>query len=317
MFDWIVQHHTAAGSTFADGWTWFAEDLEVASGGQLNAPLHSGGAIVPAMVELDGIHEGVLDLASSCTMYWRDRFGPATNLFTYQIAGLRPVEQFFWMQLEGMDLLQEMAAGYNVTFIGGFVTVPEIFISTKLPLTGPEDIDGLKLRTAGDDGTIFQQMGAAVTTLSTEETYEATMRGVIDGFQLGSPGYDYSVATYEVIDYVYLGSVRQPCEWQPIMVNTDSWNALPDSLKKMLTEMGKAAGMNYYRYMTQRDLETVPLFREKGTTVTFIPDSIGDEMQTRGAALYEDYEADDPFFRKVWNSIQNFRDTYRDAWQGM
>ncbi|MEE9399475.1 MAG: hypothetical protein V3V23_04325, partial [Dehalococcoidales bacterium] len=63
--------------------------------------------------------------------------------------------------------------------------------------------------------------------------------------------------------------------------------------------------------------EVVPLFREKGVTVTFIPESIGDEMQTRGKALYETYAAEDPFFDKVWTSIQNFRDVYRDAWEGM
>jgi TRAP-type mannitol/chloroaromatic compound transport system substrate-binding protein len=269
------------------------------------------------MVELDGIHEGVLDFASTCTMYWKDRFGPATNLFTYQINGLTPAEQMMWMDLEGMALLQEMTSDYDVTFVGGFVTVPEIFINTVDELTGPESINGLKLRTAGDDGTIFTEMGAAVVTLSSEETYESTMRGVLDGFQLSSPGYDYSIATYEVINYVYLGSLRQPCEWQPIMVSNDSWNALPDSLKKMIIEMGKAAGWNYYQFMTQRDLATIPLFREKGVTVTFIPDSISDEMATRGAALYDKYAAEDPFFLKVWTSIQNFRDAYRDGWQRM
>jgi TRAP-type mannitol/chloroaromatic compound transport system substrate-binding protein len=182
-YKWIVQQHAGAGSTFQDGVSWFVRDLKAASDGALDlGTLHSGGEIVPSMVELDGIHEGVLDMATTCTMYWRDRFGAATNLFTYQIAGLRPVEQFFWMQLEGLDYLAEMTADYNVVFPGGFITVPEIFINTKEPLNGPEDISGLKLRTAGDDGTIFQQMGAAVTTLSTEETYESAMRGVIDGF---------------------------------------------------------------------------------------------------------------------------------------
>ncbi len=36
-------------------------------------PPHAGGEIVPSMVELDGIHEGVLDFATTCTMYWMDR----------------------------------------------------------------------------------------------------------------------------------------------------------------------------------------------------------------------------------------------------
>ncbi len=283
----------------------------------LDIDLHSGGEVIPSMQELDGIDSGLLDVASTCTMYWRDRFGPAANLFTYQIGGLTPTEQYMWMDLEGLDFLSRMLADYNVVVPAGHVTVPELFISTKEPLTSPADIDGLKFRTAGDDGTIFNQMGASVVTLNTNETYEAAMRGVIDGFQLSSPGYDYSVATYEVINYAYIGPARQPCEWQPQMYNKESWNALPDGMKVMLTEMGKAAGINYYLFMTQRDLVTIPLFREKGVTVTFIPDSINEDMVTRGAALYETYAAEDPFFAEVWLSIQTFRDAYRDGWSRM
>ncbi len=295
----------------------YQSNLEIASGGRLDLAPHSGGEIVPSMVELDGIHEGVLDFATTCTMYWMDRFGPATNLFTYQIGGLSPTEQFFWMEIEGRALLSEMTSDYNVVFPTGFQTVPEMFISTKEPLTGPEDIKGLKLRTAGDDGKIFTDMGASVVTLSTEETYESLMRGVLDGYQLSSPGYDLSVAMYEVVDYFYLGSVRQPQEWQPQMWNTDTWNSLPDDLKKMITEMGKAAGMNYYLFMTQQDLAAIPIYREKGANIGFIPDSIGQEMLDRGNELYAERAAADPFFDKVWESIKAFRAAYRDGWQRM
>ena len=295
----------------------YQANLEIASGGRLDMAPHAGGEIVPSMVELDGIHEGVLDFATTCTMYWMDRFGPACNLFTYQIGGLSPTEQFFWMKLEGMDLLAEMCSDYNVVFTGGFQTVPEMFISTKEALNGPADIKGLKLRTAGDDGKIFTDMGASVVTLSSEETYESLMRGVLDGYQLSSPGYDLSMAMYEVCDYFYLGSVRQPQEWQPQMWNTDTWNSLPDDLKKMIVQMGKAAAMDYYLFMTQRDLEAIPVFREKGANVLFIPDSIGQEMLDRGNELYAERAAEDPFFKKVWESIKAFRTAYRDGWQRM
>jgi len=270
------------------------------------------------MQELDGIDSGLIDIASTCTMYWRDRFGPAANLFTYQIAGLSPTEQAMWSNLEGIDLLQDMCSDYNVYFNkAGHYTVPEMFISCNKELKTPADIKGLKLRTAGDDGTIFNEMGASVVTLGTTETYEAMQRGVIDGYQLSSPGFDYSVAMYEVCDYFYLGSVRQPCEWQPQMINQDSWNELPDSLKKMVEEMGKAAGFNYYQFMTQMDLACVPLYREKGTTITFIPQSIADEMVERAEVLYQKYSDEDPTFKKVYSSIQAFKAAYRDAWQRM
>jgi TRAP-type mannitol/chloroaromatic compound transport system substrate-binding protein len=206
----------SAGATFhTEGVVSYSNNLDRASGGRLDIDHHAGGEVAPIMQELDGIDTGLIDLASSCTMYWMDRFGPATNLFTYQIGGLSPTEQYMWMQVEGLDLLNEMVEDYNVEVIGGWITVPEIFINTNRELNGPEDIQGLKLRTAGDDGTIFNEMGASVVTLGTTETYEAAQRGVIDGFQLSSPGFDYSIASYEVIDYVYLGAVRQPSNGSP------------------------------------------------------------------------------------------------------
>jgi TRAP-type mannitol/chloroaromatic compound transport system substrate-binding protein len=280
-------------------------------------PAHAGGEIVPSMVELDGIHEGVLDFATTCTMYWMDRFGPACNLFTYQIAGLTPVEQFFWMQNEGLALLEEMTADYDVHWGPGFQTVPEAFLGSKKPITSPADIKGLKIRTAGDDGKIFTDMGASVVTLSTEETYESLMRGVLDAYQLSSPGYDYSIAMYEVVDHLYVGSARQPQEWQPQMWNLDTWNEFPDDLKKMITEMGTAAAINYYRFMVNFDLETTPLWAEKGVPLEFIPKSVSDEVVRRAEILYAERAAADPFFDKVYTSIQNFKTAVRGTWERM
>ncbi len=280
-------------------------------------PAHTGGEIVPSMVELDGVNEGVLDFATTCTMYWMDRFGPACNLFTYQIAGLSPTEQFFWMQNEGLDLLREMTADYNVVWGPGFQTVPEAFLGSKKPLSGPADIKGLKIRTAGDDGKIFTDMGASVVTLSTEETYESLMRGVLDAYQLSSPGYDYSIAMYEVVDHLYVGSARQPQEWQPQMWNADTWNEFPDDLKKMCYEMGAAAAMNYYRFMVNTDLASVPMWAEKGVPLEFIPQSISDEVVRRADLLYSERAAADPFFDKVYTSIQNFKTVVRGTWQRM
>ncbi|MBM4448762.1 MAG: hypothetical protein FJ015_05950 [Chloroflexi bacterium] len=190
-------------------------------------------------------------------------------------------------------------------------------MSGNKELKTPADIKGMKLRTAGDDGKIFSDMGASVVTLSTEETYESLMRGVIDGYQLSSPGYDYSVKMYEVADYMYLGPVRQPQEWQPQMWNMDTWNSFPDDIKKMIVEMGFAAGIEYYNFMVNRDLEAIPLLKAKGVKVDFIPQSIADEMVSRAEKLYAERSAADPTFKKIYTSIQNFKALVRGTWQRM
>jgi len=210
-----------------------------------------------------------------------------------------------------------MTKDYNVYQGPGFETVPEMFISSNKPLKSPADIKGLKLRTAGDDGKIFTEMGASVVTLSTEETYESMMRGVIDGYQLSSPGYDYSVKMYEVVDNMYLGPIRQPQEWQPQMWNMKTWNSFPDDIKKMCIEMGKAGAWNYYHMMTIKDAEAIPLLKAKGVNVEFIPQSIADEMVSRANKLYADRCAADPIFKKIFTSAENYKALIRGLYQRM
>ncbi len=294
------------------------ESIEVSTGGRLKVtPLHAAGEVVPGLKELDGINEGVLDIASTCTMYWGDRFGLATNLFTYQIGGLSPTEQWMWSQAEGMAFLKEMTADYNVQFIeeAAFLCPPEAFLGSKPELKVPGDLKGLKLRTAGDDGVVFTEMGASVSLLSPAEVYESIMRGVLDGYQLSSPGYDYSVAMYEVIDYLYLGPSRQPCEWYPVMVNPDSWAEIGDDIKRIIIAEVHRWGYEHYGMRMQEDLVAIPAFREKGVTVAFIPKAIEDEVVERGARIYAERAAADPFYKKVYDSIQAFKTAYRDGWQ--
>lgn len=255
-------------------------------------------------------------MGSTCTMYWRDRFN-AANLFTYTVAGLSPAESKIWHMVEGIPLLKQMidGGGYDVVVPAGVVTVPEMFLSTATrELKSVEDLKGLKIRTAGDDGVILSRMGASVVFLPGGEIYEAMQRGVIDAFQLSSPALDWSLATYETANNIYLGGTRQPSEWMPIMFNTDTWNALDDGLKLMVTDMIHAEAWKYYTMMTQLDLVAVQAFIDYGTNIVPIPQDISDEVVRQAVILYEEESAKDPFFAEVYQSIEAFKATYRTAW---
>jgi len=223
-----------------------------------------------------------------------------------------------WMQIEGLKLLSEMTAKYNVEFIGGMQTVPEAFLSMKDPVKSVADLKGKKIRTAGDDGVIFSRfMGVSVVFLPATEIVESARRGVIDGFQVSSPGTDWTFGTYDAIKYLYLGPTRQPQEWLPIMINKKTWAGLPDSLKVLMTEMGKGSAFTYYTRMTQEDLAAIPKFQAKGVTVGMIPKDIEEAMVKGADTIYGEYSAKDPFFKKVFDSYSKFRDTYRATYPRM
>lgn len=263
--------------------------------------------------------KGLIDIGTTCTMYWVDKFGTVANLFTYQIAGLSPAEMFIWHMVEGTKFLQEIIdkGNYNVQCIGGIITVPEMFLAMGKPLKSLADLKGRKIRTAGDDGVCFTRMGVSVVFLPSAEIIDNMLKGIIDGFQMSSPAMDYSYHTYEAVKYNYLSPVRQPCEWLPILINKKTWAGLPDSLKVLLTEMGKGAAWNYYARMSQKDLVAVKAFRDKGVSVEPIPKDIETELVRQAEILYAEYCAKDAAYKKVYDSIKNFQKTYRDTWPRM
>jgi len=293
--------------------------MNTASQGALDITVFPAGAVIPGTQEFDGVDKGLIDIGTTCTMYWVDKFGTVMNLFTYQIAGLSPAEMFIWSMVQGTPMMQELIdkGGYNVQCIGGIITVPEIFLSTGTPLKSLADLRGKKIRTAGDDGVCFTRMGVSVVFLPSAEIIDNMLKGIIDAFQMSSPAMDYSYHTYEAVKYIYLGPVRQPCEWLPILINKKTWASLPDSLKVLLTEMGKGASWNYYARMSQKDLVAVEAFRAKGVTVGPIPKDIENELVSQAEKLYAEYCAKDPAYKKVYDSIKNFQTTYRATWPRM
>jgi len=271
--------------------------------------VHGGGEIVPSTKEWDGVDKGILNYAKSTSIWWMDRF-PAAGLFNYMIAGLRPVEMLMWMLVEGDKLQNEYFASTNLLTIPGWTGTPEIFLSTNKPLNTLADLKGLKYRSAGDDGSVFQALGASVISVPPGEIYEAMKRGVIDAFQLSSPATDKTYTTYEVVKYVYLSPVRQPCEYFTNMVNKKTWADLPDDLKAVVKMAALEEAWSYLRDTIVDDAAAIKFYKDKGVTVAPIPKVFEDELRTQAKKFYDEKGAKDPFFAKVVQIQRAFGEAY-------
>jgi len=290
-----------------------SERATLASGGRLVLKPNPSGAIVPASKEFDGVHGGSLDYAMTAFAYWKDKF-PAAGLFTFTVNGLSPTEQLLWhLGGGGKELAQEMVKDYKVILVPGWIGTQEIFLSTTKPLKSLADIKGLKIRTAGDDGVLFSRMGASVVSLATQEVYESTKRGVIDGYQLSTPANDYSLAMHEVIKYAYLSSVRQPSEYHTILFNKDVWAKLSDADKALIEESVLAEAWRYMALITRLDREALDKYKAYGVQVANIPKDIEDEVSKQAEIFYAEESAKDPFFAKIYKSQRDFQKAMRES----
>ena len=289
--------------------------ITASSGGRMEFQMNSAGAIVEATKEFDGIDGGLIQVGLGAVSYWRDKF-PASGLFTFTVAGLSPMESLYWWETGGgSDLCHEMISDYDVMAFSGEITPPEIFLQSTKPLDTLDDIKGLKIRTAGDDGEIFAAMGASVVFMPGGEIYEAMQRGVIDAAQASTPAIDWSLALQEVADYLYLSGVRQPTDWSVITMKKSAFEALPDDLKAIIVAEMAALTPRFYGELLVKDLAAMKDFEAYGTNIAPASEVIIDEMVKEAKIFYEKGAAGDPFFAKVINSIWDFRDLYRANWE--
>jgi len=107
------------------------------------------------------------------------------------------------------------------------------------PVKLPSDFKGLRLRGYGADlSYLIRELGASPVTLSSQEIYQATQRGTIDGFLTG-PSSVYTRKLYEVVKYssaVPIGRLSFP-----VTANLKWWAGLPKDVQAAITKAAMVA----------------------------------------------------------------------------
>ena len=112
--------------------------------------------------------------------------------------------------------------------------------NSKRPITRPEDLRGLKLRTPPDPMTIdiFQTLGAATQQINFNELYVALQQGVTDG-QENPLANIHSSKLYEVSRFVSLTGHQWQCN--PVLASRIAWGRLRAEDRQLVQEVAKEA----------------------------------------------------------------------------
>ncbi len=313
---WTGQCQFSAGSIEYDAFKRACDLINLQSSGRLVVKPNPAGSIVAATKQFDAVDSGTLDFALDTSAYWRDKWLVAA-LFDMEIAGMSAAEHYLWfLEGGGVELAREMLGDkYNIHITdAAFLYPPEIFLSTIKPINSMKDIKGMKIRTAGDDGEIFSQMGASVTMIPGGELYEAMGRGTIDAFQFMSPAGDTSIGLHEVVKYLYLSPVRQPCSMSMILVNKSKWEELSADLQEIVQTSFLSEAWHFYGRIAQADGEAIQLYESKGAKISSPPKDVEEAMMKLAEEMYKDRAATDPFYAKVYESRRKWKAMIDDVY---
>ncbi len=205
-------------------------EVEKRTGGQVVVDTYPGGMLLGAKGMVDGVIAGQADIGCVSTAYFPGRF-----VFT-DVASLplgipdaRTGSLVLW------DLYQKYSPEEfgQVKVLTMFSSAPSNIMSRKR-VASLDDIQNLNLRASGGALQIVKAWGANGVGMPMSATPEALQKGVVEGlFSSLDVLKDFKFA--ELCKYVTLtDTVIYPFA---VMMNMESWNALPPDVQKVLDEL--------------------------------------------------------------------------------
>lgn len=313
VIEWNMQSSWAPGLEIQRQADTFAKKVEEMSGGRLKINSLPSGSIVGGLDVFDATENGVIDVGYSASFYWVGN-EPAAPFFAAVPAGLSATEYIMWLYHgDGLDLWQEMYQDYNFGYAGpAGINNTEMFAWSNKPITGLDDFKGLKFRTVGYWGEILTKLGASVVTLPGAEIYGALERGVIDAAEFANPEADYASGMHEVAKYAHVPGIHQPTSLMEMLINKQSWEALPADLQAIVREAAKATTIEGLGNSMVKDSEALDLITKSGVEIVRLSPELMREISNLAHELYEEKSANDPFFKKVYESQMKYKAIYEN-----
>jgi TRAP-type C4-dicarboxylate transport system substrate-binding protein len=163
----------------------------------------------------------------------------------------------------------------------------QILLSTKKPVSGLADIEGLKIRTAGGAlDLMIRGIKAVPIRMSPPEIYESMSRGTLDGAMLGYQ----SAVSYDLIGLLKTGTLDEPLSSVVITysISEAKWKALPESVRKVLAEEGERITKESCAKFADAEKQALAKAKDKGIKlIKFSP-----EDEKTMAAVFETVNQD-------------------------
>ena len=213
----------------------WCREVEKRTNGRVKIDYFPGGTLSPGAQIYDSTVKGISDIGASVLSYTRGKF-PMTEMLDLPLnmktgyLATKLINQFYQKfkpkEFDDVKVLLLHAHG------------PGLLHTTKKPVTKLEEVKGMKIRSSGINSKIVQALGAAPVGMPIPETYDALMKGVVEGVMVpieALKGWKLGeVVKYTTEDY---GACYSSGMFY--VMNKARWNALPADIKAIIEKVNE------------------------------------------------------------------------------
>lgn len=259
--------------------------VEKESNGKIRIQAYLGGVLHGAKDGFKAAANDITDFTPAYTMYQASSFHLAHALdlpfaFPNAAVATKVAEElypkYFKKEYEAMGVY---LANYNAN--GSF----NLF--TKKPVTKLEELNGMKIRTAGGEpAKIMKSLGAVPVSVPAPEAYNAFQRGMVDGVAF----YDTGAIAYRVHELsTHLTEARINNPANAWAFNRKTWDKLPPEVKQFMYNMQRRLSMMYGIEFDRQDIESRRLIEEKGIKVIKLSPQEMEKWRAAVEPLWEEF----------------------------
>ena len=282
-----------------------ADRITKASGGRLTIQVYSAGELVPALQALDAVIDGSAEMSHGASYYWQNK-SAGLSFFTGVPYGMNSRELTAWIRyLGGQEIWDEIYDQFGVIgFLSGD-TGTQAGGWFRKDINGLDDLKGLRFRTPGLGGQVWEKLGCSVTNLAAGEIFQALQSGTLDAAEFVGPYNDLALGFYQVCKNYYFPSFVEPGLATELVVDKKKFLDLPEDLQAIIRDCCQAeydAVAADFAANDPRALQT--LVNEHGVQVKYFPDEILEAGAKAAREVLEEFlNSSDPLTKKTAESF--------------
>ncbi|MBT7581936.1 MAG: TRAP transporter substrate-binding protein [Kordiimonadaceae bacterium] len=294
----------------------FESQIEIISGGDIKFRFFEPGALSPPPETFDAVSYGALDSAWSSPGFWSGKV-PALQTFAAIPFGPDSAEYMAWYYSGGgQEIFEDIYHRHNIHSIICGISPPEASGWFKEEIKTLEDLKGIRMRFFGLGARVMTKMGVSTQLLATGDIFPALELGAIDATEFSVPAVDQKLGFDRIAKHYYFPGWHQQSTFFELMINLEKWNELS---RMQQAQINSTCGDNMRYGIAEGEAlqaEAINLLKESGTIFHVWPDEFLNAFETAWHEVAEEEAAKDPDFKRSWQSLQEFRQSYK-TWKDL
>ena len=288
----------------------FAKKVSDMTGGKFQISTHAAGEIVPAFGTVDAIQNGTVEAANTAPYYY---FGkdPTFAIGCAIPFGLNSRQMTAWMyEGNGLKLMREFYRNYNIISFPMGNTGAQMGGWFRKEVKSLADIKGLKFRTGGFSGVIWERIGGVAANIPGGEIYAALEKGTIDAAEWVGPYDDQKLGFQKIAQYYAYPGYWEGGPQLDLHVNVKAYEALSPEYKAIVETAAAYAHLDMQAKYDARNSTALKQLVAGGTKLFRFPKELMDAAFKASMDTYSELSAKNPAWKKVYEDYAVFR---RDA----